>query len=370
MLVSALTPWFASVTTTGVVDAAGESCAVVGHVMLEDGPGSTKTISSAGGKIYWRSAAVTFANAGSTLRIGLQDVSATTGLEDGSFDVSADLVGGTDAIAASAWFATAMETGTKTLTHGEIYSIVIELVSRGGADSVALARVTPSSNFAPSANALLPYGTTDAGSLVKSTNCLLAMIEFDDGTVGWIDGLGVPVVSNTRITYAANSATDEYCAVFTPAFTCEVDAIGLDVSDVDSGDDFELILYTDPLGTPSATVTLAIDPDITNSSGGATGIFIAAITPTTLTAGVTYGVAARPTTNNSITFGYVDFIASTTEKWKNSSLFGSTLKAAGRANQTGAFTEVQTYYAPMLFLRISKLDDGAGSGSQFRLVRP
>jgi len=42
---------------------------------------------------------------------------ASTGLEDGTFDVYADLVGGTDTITGSADQLTAMETGTKTITH-------------------------------------------------------------------------------------------------------------------------------------------------------------------------------------------------------------------------------------------------------------
>ncbi len=97
------------------MDGAGESQAFIGKVFLEAGTGS-KTISSAGGKIRWRSGTVTFANAGTNFRIGIQDV-ASTGLEDGTFDVYADLVGGTDTITGSADQLTAMETGTKTISH-------------------------------------------------------------------------------------------------------------------------------------------------------------------------------------------------------------------------------------------------------------
>ena len=42
----------ASGAQSGTIDAAGESFAAVGHVLLSTGPGTTKTISSSGGKIH------------------------------------------------------------------------------------------------------------------------------------------------------------------------------------------------------------------------------------------------------------------------------------------------------------------------------
>ena len=54
-------------TANTTLDAAGESRAYIGKVYLAGGTGS-KTISSAGGKIWWRTAGTTFANAGTTIR--------------------------------------------------------------------------------------------------------------------------------------------------------------------------------------------------------------------------------------------------------------------------------------------------------------
>ena len=65
------------------IDAAVEAVHYTGQVFLEAGSGS-KTISSAGGKIHWRtSGTVTFANAGTTIRIGLQDVSTSASYAGG-----------------------------------------------------------------------------------------------------------------------------------------------------------------------------------------------------------------------------------------------------------------------------------------------
>ena len=70
-----------------------------------------------------------FSNGSTNLRIGLQDVTPATGFEDGTFDVYADLVGGTDTIAEDVILATPMESGTKTVTHGDLLAIAIEMTA-------------------------------------------------------------------------------------------------------------------------------------------------------------------------------------------------------------------------------------------------
>jgi hypothetical protein len=121
-------------------------------------------------------------------------------------------------------------------------------------------------------------------------------------------------------------------------------------------------LYSDPLGTPGLVLTVTPDPDQTSSSTATTvsSVALFACTPTTLTAGVTYGVALRPTTTNNFTIGYYDLLTGNS-KIKNMALFGASLSFAGRADVTGAFSVVQTYYLPSFYLRISKLDDGVSA---------
>jgi len=343
---------------TQTVDAAGESCAIVGYVALENGSDSTKTISSSGGKIYYRTAgAVTFANASTNLRVGIQDVSASTGLEDNTFDVRADLVGGTDTITTNAYMSAAMETGSKTITHGDLIAIVIEMTARGGADSIILGK----SQHTSSNHANIPYGTSDSGTLAKSDTMLASWIQFDDGTMGWIMGGPDPGLGRTSVNFNSTSTPDEYAVCFTPNFTCEIDAVGVDLSDIDNADAYDVRLYSDPLGTPSLVLTINPDTDINNQVASNQGAAFWAITPTTLTTGTTYAIAIRPTTANNFTIGYIDLLTGN-DKLKTCTLFGSTLKLATRTDTTGAFSVLQTYYQPYLFLRISKLDDGVQTG--------
>src|SRR3990172_6421351 len=129
-------------TSSGTLDAAGEKIVFIGRMYLEGGPGS-KTISSAGGKIDWRTSAVTWATPGSALRVGIADVDLTKGppgRDDGTFDVRKDLVQGTDSLASNTWVSTAMDTGTKTIAHGDLVAIVFELTATLGVDSVQVAK--------------------------------------------------------------------------------------------------------------------------------------------------------------------------------------------------------------------------------------
>src|SRR3990172_9084696 len=172
-------------TSSGTLDAVGEKINFIGRVYLEGGPGS-KTISSAGGKIDWRTATVTWATPGSTLRVGIADVDLTNGppgRDDGTFDVRKDLVQGTDSLASNTWVSTAMATGTKTIEHGDLVSIVFELTATLGVDVVTVNKVN---NNNVSYN--MPFVSTFLGGVWASgigTPC--AVITFDDATLGFLD---------------------------------------------------------------------------------------------------------------------------------------------------------------------------------------
>jgi len=351
-------------STDAVQDATGESVALIGYVNLEGFTGS-KTCSAAGGGaiLTLSDTAGTFANAGSTLRIGLQDVDTATGLEDGTFDVHADLVGGTDTIAAVTYMRTPMESGSKTLSQGQLVAIVWELVSRGGADTIQTERF-----LAPNPSPMgldIPYGTADTGAgPAKSISAPLFFIEFDDGTLGWIQGTGLGSaydLQDALITFASDSDPDEYIATFTPNVPMQISAIGCIAGDIDPGAATEVILYSDPYGTPVAEQTATIDPEVVAVASGGPSMVIVPITPETLVAGTTYGVALRPTTTGSIQWGYID-IGSGNDALKGATPFGTTFKMAERTDQTGAFSETQVYHVPGLFLQITGLDDGTGGG--------
>ena len=337
------------------MNAVGESAGAIGEVMWADGAAS-KVISSAGGKLFWRSGAITFANAATTFRVGIQDVDLTTGLEDGTFDTHDDLIGGTDTIAASAWQSVTLSVGTKTLAAGDLIAVVLEMTTRGGADSVVVART------AKFASALIfPYGSVDISALAKTGTVPFVLLIADDGTVGWLRGMSIVDPNGTTVsTYNSGSTPDEYVSAFTPTVPVQVSAIGVRLGTIATTDAFDLILYHDPFGTPSALVTIAHDPDLVGNTSSGPFPCIRAITPTTLTAGVQYGIGVRPTTVNDIALNYIDFTAGF-EAWKKTLPFGSSLKVGSRTDQSGAFTETQVYHLLPFYLAITGLSDGGGA---------
>lgn len=351
----------ASVVTT--LDAAGESRTHIGKVYLEAGTGS-KTISSSGGAIRWRVATVgAFANAGTTIRIGIQDVA--SGVEDGTFDVYADLVGGTDTITSSTEYLTPMETGTKTISHGDLIAISVEMISKGGSDSIQVSAMNTGIHARASTGAKFPYITQDTGTgPSKSASATMAFaIEFDDGTLGWITpGILIPgTFSISSQSFANNSTPDEYAAVFQVPFKCRISGGHIWVGSIGTTDNFEIILYSDPTGTPTVIETITMDPLLTGSTAaGVEPYLFTFATPRELTPNTEYAIALRPTTTGSIAIGYIDLTSGNT-KYKNPLPFGSTLEFMARTNQSGAFTSVQTYHLPLFGLLIDQLDDGAGS---------
>lgn len=361
--------WSTNAVAANTMDAAGESCAFIGKVYIE-GAAASKTISSAGGKIVFRTGTVTFANGSTNFRVGVQDVAAT-GLEDGTFDVYVDLTGGGGGIASNTWYELAMATGTKTISHLDTVAICFEMTARGGSDSVSI--FSFSTNIFASNSSNFPYRTQDTGSgpVRSSSNTIGALIIFDDGTLGWIEGGGVFPGMNATVTqtYNSGSTPDEYAGVFQVPFKMSVRGGYLSVGSIASTDNFEIVLYSDAQGTPVAERTVTVDPNYTGSAS-ANNAYWVSFSSITLTPGLWYALAMRPTTANNLTLLYVNIGASFGNKYKKSLPFGTNCKLSSRTNQTGAFSEVQTYYQPIFGLWVDKLDDGASSGGETGYAYP
>jgi len=344
-----------------LMDASGEGCQFIGRVFLPARTGS-KTISSAGGKLHWICGAttITFADAGTALRIGIQDMSATgqPGRGDGTFDVYADLVGGTDTLTAVTFTSTAMESGTKTITHGDLVAVCWDMSARGGADAV---RVRYCSGVQTSG---YPYvvGVTAGPAYSGVTQSLpIVIIEFDDGTFGFIDGgwsTSTPALS-AAVSFNTGSTPDEYAQIFELPFPATVDALMVYVSASGATNDYEAILYSDPLGSPTAVETLTIDAAQLRTSASICNTFTLT-TPRALTANTKYAVAVRPTSANSVGISTYDVAAA--GHWGGHSL-GANCYIGSRSNQTGAFSATTTQRMVGVAVRISSLDDGAGGGA-------
>lgn len=342
------------------MNAVGESCAGIGRLHLTTGIGTSKTISAGGGgRILWTSGTTqTFSNGSTNLRVGIQDVDGATGLEDGTHDVFGDLTGGTDTIAASTVIDTDMESGTKTIAHGDTIAIVIEMTARGGADSVTAAI----DNSIPS---LLPYGTSDVGAGPTKSALVLPMftIVFDDGTIGWLgeDSFAWTVAANTA--FNSGSTPDEYCQLVQYPWDFEAAAIVMYLNAIASTDDFEAILYSDPLGTPSVVETITVDVSTTfANNGGSCFIHLPFTTLRSITRNTRYGIAIRPTTANSVQLMQLSLGGAALRAVLP---LGTNVSLGTRTNQSGAFSE-NTALVPVFGLVPASLHESSGSGGGTR----
>jgi hypothetical protein len=357
----------ANVSANVTVDAANESCHFIGYVSLAGRSGS-KTISSSGGKIHWTTGtSITFANGATNLRIGIQDVDTAgpPGRGDGTFDVYADLVGGTDTITADAWMTTAMESGTKTITHGDLVCIALTTTARGGADSVLVRYSLLATQTVTTVNSHFPQVTavTSGPTYTAQNGVPVVLIEFDDGTFGFIDGALVLKPAAATAFYTNNSIDsgtdpDEYALIFEFPVPVTIDALSCLVNPETSSSDFELILYSDPEGTPSAIETLTIDANQAQTS--MRQVLRSLATPRDLTANTKYAVAIRPTTANNVSV--LTISVNDASHWDAHTL-NQDAYLGTRKDQTGAFgtTATSRIYASV---RAIKFDDGTGSGGQ------
>jgi hypothetical protein len=329
---------------SSIINAAGESTSFIGQVQLSTGPGTSKTIST--GKIFFQtSTSCVFATAGSTVRVGIQDVNAATGIEDGTYDVFDDLVQGTEAIPSSSVITVTMSSGTKTITHGDMIAVVIEFTVRNGADQVSISRILMDSN--------LPYCTVDTGAIAKFANGPLCAILFDDGTLGHFGEWTIPFLP-TEQALASNTTPDEYALAFQVPFSCKINALFLRIGDIDAGETATCHLIQDPYGAITNLVTVTLDPALQGQLGVIDSYTIVPITETTLAINTVYAISYRPTSTGSRILRTVTIADAALLKAFPLAITGAT------RTDLGAFSSSSVVFADFGF-RVSKLDDGTGT---------
>jgi hypothetical protein len=338
--------------STEVVDAAGESLAIVGRIQLTSGPGTSKTISSAGGSASFTLFGVTFASGSTTVRASVQDVT-SGGVEDGTADVHGTVTGGGGGFTGGAVNTIAMGTGTKTIAHGDLVAVVIEMTARGGSDSLTF--ITTGGNNTGS----MPFASVDSGSgPTKTSKAAAVMITFDDGTLGHFGEHYVPAWTWTGLSYDSSSSPNEYAFLFQVPFPATVSRLTGHISDLDTGENGALKLYSDPLGTPVEERSATVTADESGQAGSTDGSSLVdlGITAYTLSRNTWYAVAYKPSTTGartllSRTLGAAGHRATC---WLGTNM-------SGGSRSSGAFTANNTVI-PALGFVISEIDDGTGSG--------
>jgi len=283
----------AACTANCFLDQAGEMVAQIGYLVLDGHPSGTKTCSSSGCKIYWKSGAHT-AGTSFSLDIGLQDVSSTAGppgQPDETFDVSATVTSG---ITQNATNTATMGTGSKALSDGQLIAVVFNLTAVNGA-AIRPEQVTHSGfNHFPAG----PFKTGGSWT-IPAGHWPNVIIETDDGTLGWILG-GVPSQTNALVTaFNTGSAADERMTAC--RFDTSVSAIGMyALMNAAASATFDMVLYNNACDgcTPVAKQTVSVDDQQVIQAGNTRQAYYGM--PRTLITPGWWAVALKPTSANGV----------------------------------------------------------------------
>ena len=289
----------ASSLTAVRMDAANEAVMLTGQIFTEDG-GSHTIDTSGSSSIGWRSAAVTFANAGTTLKVGVADLDTANGPPSRAvnvadvitFDVAAAFTGGGGGVTANAWQTSVPTTGSKTIAHGDFVCIAWQMTARGGADFVDCGHVNSLSNT------LIPCVSTFLGGVYGTTVCIPNIVlRFSDGTYGYMYGAYV-MSSQSSYSWNNTSGQKEYGNLFRVPFQSAVNGV---MANIALNANADVVLYSDPLGTPVAERSLTLDVNNTSVSGPSPFLFSS---PFVIQPNTDYVVALKPSSATNIAISY------------------------------------------------------------------
>lgn len=333
-------------TGSSVIDATGEKYAWIGRVTWADKSVSSRAIRRA----RFLFGSVTKAG-GSALTFSLQNVDTANGppaQPDGTQDQTVAIANANAAFLSNTYITTGDLSADRTVSLGEYIAAVLEYDGSGrlGADSVAISHILPSTGILADGPSLF----TASWATVGAFNGIV--FECADGAVATLDP-ALPTSSSTAtLSFNSGSAADEVALKFTPDFACRIDALWASCFPTGIAADFDVVLYQ---GT-TVLQTVSVDANTApNTSTPRT--YILPIAETTLTAGVTYYVALKPTTANNVTMRYVDVSSSAIRDLLPG---GAQCSYSTRAD-AGAWSDTDTRY-PYLGVRLSAIDNGAGGG--------
>jgi hypothetical protein len=342
-----------SITPT-TIDAANEAAIWIGNICTSDG--ASHTVDTTGASSFgWRCGTATFVNAGTTVKVGLADVLTTVGppgraanvADVITFNVSKSLTG--SGITADAWQTHVPDAGTQTVANGDLVAFCIQMTARGGVDVINPATMSVSvAGQRPIATRFV----TAAYSLSNSAPNMI--LTFSDGALGFFYGCDVFTTVGVR-TWNSASATKEYGQLFTLPFPTQVyGAYGW----VDADADFDLILYSNPLGMPVAEKIVSVDA---NTVGGTTGarFSVSFAAPYATTTNQNIGIVFKPGAANIST--YYRTLASATHRiadpW-GANGYGISRAAGAFAN---ANSSLDHYYIGLI---AGGFDAGGGGGGR------
>lgn len=347
--------------TSATIDATGEKIAFSGQVQFPDRSASSRNLS----RVQFMFGTVTKAG-GSGLTVSLQDVSLTAGppkQPDGTQDQTVAIANGDASFASNTWYRTGTFSASRTVSHGDKLSVVIEYDGSGrlSTDTVSIVAVNYGSGSRTATNPISALYTTSWG-YVSAYGFPICVLEFDDGTYGSL-GFCDPAKTITSVTYNSSTGTyDEYGRVINLPFKFTVAGIWANGAPAAAAGDFDLVLYE---GTTSrASVSLDGNHFDTVNNNVIIGHFP---TPYECAANTDYVIAFKPTTINNVKLNYYTVDSNGLLAVTSGGINSHMVKRL----DAGSWTD-DTTSCPYMGVIISQVDDGASAGGGVgpQILRP
>lgn len=298
-------PWIASSngqSLNGItINAVNMAHIQIGRARTSDG--ASHTINTTGSsKFGFRSGSTnTFASGSTTVKVGLAAVDTSNGPAARpvnssnviTFDCSADVVGGSITWNNNVWMDLTPTTGSKTVADGDLVAYCLQMTARGGSDAVNWDYPNLNNNVTN-----LPTVSLYNGSYSNRTAMPSGIWRFADGAYGWIEGSDTHLNINTRA-FSNASSPNQYGQLFNMPFAMRV----CGVYGQFAVQDLDVVLYSDPLGSPVAERTVSHDANTVSGTSGNFS-FLPFSSPYDVSANTSVAVVMKPTTGSNINSWY------------------------------------------------------------------
>lgn len=348
-------PSVAAATNT-TMDAANEAAIMIGQMWTSDG-GSHTLDTTGSSKMSWRAGTSTFANAGTTVKVGMAAVAAVTRPVRAAnvanvitFDVSRTLTGGGGEITSGGYHNHVPDAGTKTIANGDLVAFCVQMTARAGVDSVLVSHTIHGSGFQRPASTSYVGGTYAQANGVPN-----AIITFSDGARGYFyGGYACSLFGQTQL-IGTGTAQVEYGNFIQSPVPLRVYGI-MAVIDFDANAD--VVLYSNPLVSPVAERSVSVVATETTVNGNRWGQFFFS-TPFDMAANQPYAIIGKPTTATQITMVFTTFDSATHQEADH---FGTNCYAISRPSGGGAFSAVNSGKDRFgMALLVSAFESGIGT---------
>jgi hypothetical protein len=338
--------------TSSVIDATGEKFAWIGRVWTPDR--GSKSIRN----VWFNFGSVTKAG-GSALTVSLQDVSTAAGAPiqpDETQDQTVAIANADAGFTSNAGYTTGNFSADRNVSFGDMLAVVAEYDGSGrlGADAVNFRNVTKNlfGGMAP-----IPGCSLKTASWAGVTAAPNIILVFSDGTFGTLSG-AFPCLDVNVLAFKQDTAgSDEYAIEIPIAWDCKAEGFWAVAGATATTADWEFVLYD---GTSPMTGGTVTNDGMWISAAAETRLIEHTFSQEIeLAAGTTYRLAMKPTqTTNTCRMGYFDVGAA---GHMGVHPLGTGCVLTSRLD-LGSWAAVTATRRPLMGLRVSALDDGAGGG--------